>query len=369
MSDLFDYIKWRGDLSFDNVPLNKIDALMFAQLSYLCFDGLVSKSFSERKSLRQLAQDFKNSTDVTVRSDMGLVINPGTPDLLYACGDSVRFGDVQICAFESITDTKREIQFAAMTFIIDDKAMVVFRGTDDTIVGWKEDFNIAYLDPIPGQSESLRYLNNALENLEMNIAIAGHSKGGNLAVYSAVNCKDKERIETVFNFDGPGFSSKFFETKEFKEIEPKLKSVYPSFSVVGMIFDHAKDFEIIKSEHFAIMQHDALVWQIEGADFIHEDDFTEQSKFFNKAFNQWIEKLNEDNKRKFIRAVFDVIEATGLETNSQIRDNMLSASTKMLAAFTDLDKETRAEVHNVMKMLRHVINANLPIFNLVSAQK
>lgn len=369
MSDLFEYVKWRGDLSFDSVPLNKIDALMFAQLSYLRFEGLVSDSFLERKSLKQLVQDFKNSKDVDVRSDMGLVINPQTPDLLYKCGNSARFENVKICAYRSITDEEREIQFAAMTFIIDEKAIVVFRGTDDTIVGWKEDFNIAYQNPVPGQAEALRYLNEAFENLKMKISIAGHSKGGNLAVYSAVNCDNKEQIEMIFNFDGPGFSKDFFEKKEFKEIESKLKSVYPSFSVVGMIFDHAKDYEIIRSEQFAIMQHDALVWQIEGADFIHEEDFTDQSKFFNKAFNQWIEKLNEDDKKKFIRAVFEIIEATEAKTNSEIRDNMLSASTKMLAAFTDMDRETRSEVHNIIKMLKNVINANLPFLSLLSAQK
>lgn len=369
MADLFDYVTWRGDLSFENVALNKIDALMFAQLSYLHFDDLLPVSFSESKTMKQLAEDFKKSPDVKERSDMGLVINPRTPDLLYACAESKRFGDIKICGYESIIDEEREIQFAAMTFLIGNTAVVAFRGTDDTIVGWKEDFNIAYIDPIPGQEEAVKYLHSAMENLKNDIVITGHSKGGNLAVYAAVNCDSKDRLAGVYNLDGPGFSKNFFVSDAFKEIEPKLKSVFPSFSVVGMIFDHAKDFEIIKSDQFAIMQHDALVWQIQGADFVHEDDFTDQSKFFNVAFNKWINGLVSDDKKRFIRAIFSIIEATGYKTNSEINNNRLQSSARMVQAYTSMDKKTKNQVHKVVKMLRQVVSANIPFLNLFSNQK
>lgn len=366
MSDLFDYVAWRGDLSFKEVGYNKIDAFMFAHLSYLNFDGIAPVSFSERKTISQLAEDFKNSPDVKERSNMGLVINPRTPELLYACGESDRFGNVEICGYKSIIDEKRETQFAAMTFITEDAVIVAFRGTDDTIVGWKEDFNIAYQNPIPGQEEALKYLKDAVSSLDRDVVVVGHSKGGNLAVYSTVKFENKDRISKVFNFDGPGFSKEFFESEDFKKIEPKLKSVFPSFSVVGMIFNFSGDYEIIRSDQFAIMQHDPLVWQIQGADFVHEDDFTDQSKFFRKAFNQWLTDLNMEDKKRFIRAAFEIIEAAGFKTNYELSENKLAASAKMFAAFNSMDKETRNQIHDVVKMLRHVITSNLPFFNMIA---
>lgn len=363
MADLFDYLDWRGDITFEQVPFGKIDALLLAHLSYSIFDGLISESFSEKKSLSQLSEDFVKSPDYEERINIGFLINKRTAELMTKCAATERFKDVTVCGYKNIYSEEKMEQFAAIVFSVCGTNVIAFRGTDDTITGWREDFNIAYLSQIPAQKDALDYFELAAKELSGDFIISGHSKGGNLAVNTAVNCgrKNQSRVKKVYNFDGPGFLSDFFEKAEYKKIEDKIHSVYPELSVVGMIFEHPKNFEITKSNGFAIMQHDALTWQIIGGQFDNADDFTEESKIFNKAFNQWVEKLSVEQRKKFVNALFDIIEASGAKTNTELEKNALAASAKMIAAYSAMDKQTKTEVRNILSVLKAAVQSSLPM--------
>ena len=280
MANLLNYLDWRGDISFEEVSFNKIDALVLAQISYILIYDLVSPDFDKSKTLKQLAEDFKADKDFEKRLQTGYVINKKTPEVLLKAAATKRFANVKITGLQEIFSKEEVEQFAAMTYLIDDKVIVSFRGTDDTLIGWKEDFNIVWQDQIPAQRDALIYLENVSKAFKGKISILGHSKGGNLAVYTAVKSSDKikNRLETIYNFEGPGFSKEFFQTKEFKKIENKLINIYPELSLVGMIFHHPEKYQIVESDGFAVMEHDALTWQIMGSDFISKPDFKAESR-------------------------------------------------------------------------------------------
>ena len=364
MADLFDYLYWRGDLTFDKVPFNKIDALLLAQISYCLFDGVVSESFKERKSFAQVSKDFAALPDYENRINIGFLINKRTTELMVKCAESERFRKVELCGFRNIYNEDNVEQFAALTFIIDGKPVIALRGTDDTITGWKEDFNIAWLDQIPAQKDALEYFKEACEALDGDFVLTGHSKGGNLVINTAVCCGKKlqKRVSQVYNFDGPGFDPAFFETEEYEAVEEKINSFYPGFSVVGMIFHHPKKFEIVKSDGFAFWQHDAMNWQLMGPAFVNEADFADESKLFYSAFNEWIDKLNTKQKRDFVETMFYVLEASGAKTNNEIEKDALKATARMVAAYADMDKKRRKELRDILSMFKDVIADDIPIF-------
>lgn len=364
MADFFEYLNWRGDLTFDKAAFNKIDALLFAQISYALLDGVVPESFSEKKTLPQLAKDFVSLPDYEERINIGFLINKRTTELLIKSSEAARYRNVEICGFRSIYNEENVEQFAAMTFIIDGKALIAIRGTDDTIVGWKEDFNISWMDEIPAQKDALEYFREAAAALDEEFIFAGHSKGGNLVINTAVNCDKKlqNRIKDVYNFDGPGFNKDFFDKPEYKAVEERIHSFYPGFSVVGMIFHHPEKFEIVKSEGFTFWQHDAMNWQIMGNNFINEADFTEESRLFYSAFNEWIDKLNAKQRKNFVETMFCILEASGAKTNNEIEKDALKATARMLAAYADLGHIKRKELRKILSMFKDVIADDIPIF-------
>ena len=364
MADFFEYLDWRGDLTFDIVPFNKIDALLLAQISYAILDGVVSPSFYEKKTLAQVAKDFSDLPDSEERINIGFLINDRTTELMMRSAETARYRNVEVCGFRNIYSEENVEQFAALTFFAAGKPVIAFRGTDDTIVGWKEDFNIAWLPQIPAQKDALDYFSEAAEEIDGNFIFTGHSKGGNLVINTAVNCKAslQKRIEAVYNFDGPGFEPVFFEKKEYKAVEDKINSFYPGCSVVGMIFHHPKKFEIVQSEGFTFWQHDAMNWQIKGADFINLADFTDESKFFYTAFNEWIDKLKTSQKKSFVQTMFGILEASGAKTNNEIEKDALKATARMVAAYANLNKSKRNEMKKILSMFKDVIADDIPIF-------
>lgn len=364
MSDLFDYLNWRGDISFDEVGPNKIDYLLLSHLSYTIFDDVISENLNETKTFSQLTKEFKLLPDYVQRCNIGFLINKRSTELMFKCAKTKRFKNVKLCGYKKIINEKNEEQFAAITYIINDKIVIAFQGTDDTFIGWKEDFNISFLPQIPAQKDALEYFSNVTENFNNSIIIAGHSKGGNLAINTAVKCSQTQQnqIEGVYNFDGPGFSKEFFESDEYLRIEDRINSFYPELSVVGMIFNHPKKFQIVKSDGFAFMQHDEMTWQILGKDFITAKDFKDESKFFAKSFNEWAERLTIKQKEKFVNALFEIILSSGAKTITDIQKNAIPATAKMVAAFSNMDKSTKKEVRTVLHTFKDVIRSDFPLF-------
>nr|MCR4579721.1 DUF2974 domain-containing protein [Treponema sp.] len=240
-----------------------------------------------------------------------------------------------------------------------------------TLMGWEEDFNLAYLDEIPAQADALKFFQAAASALEGNFIIVGHSKGGNLAVNTAVRCGAdlQKRIAQVYNFDGPGFPKEFFASDEYKSIEKRIASVYPELSIVGMLFNHPKKYQIVESSAMGVMQHDALSWQLKGSEFIQKSRFNSASSIFSKGFNKWVDGLEKEQRKVFVQALFQVINASGVRTIEEMQKNILPCQAKMFTAYNSLDKVTKKEVRNVMWLFKDSMESVIPVLKFINKKK
>ena len=364
--DMLDYINWRGDLSFEDSAFNDIDAVILCQILYLNFDGFFKDSgFKDFTKISELAERFINADDFKTRSDTGVLINKQTVDLLKAAGKSKRFSEIKAAGYISVLDLSMEEQFSAITYIIKNKTnFVAYRGTDDNIVGWKEDFNLAIHDIVPSQKDAQEYLKRAARNLNGVFYIGGHSKGGNLAVYAAAASPSgiQKRIQTIYNFDGPGFTEDKINSPQFKSIIPKILSFHPQLSIVGMLFKRAGKCLIVKSFENGIMQHDMFSWTLLGKTFIMLDKFEKESEFFNSTVNTWINGLDIEKRKLFIDTVFDIIASTNARTNTELEKNIPENSIRIISAVRKLDPDVREAVRSTIFELFNVINRKLPEF-------
>ena len=363
MANIIDYIAWRGDLPFSVVPFNDIDSLILCQISYLDFGDIVSESFKECVTLKDAAERFRNAKDFSARRKVGAMINSLTADLLFAAAFSRRFGDVKVCGYTARFDPKKEEQFSAMTFLTGDKyAFVAFRGTDDTIIGWKEDFNMGVLKTVPAQIDALCYLTEAMTSIRIRFRAGGHSKGGNLSIYAAANVdrKFKKRISGVYNNDGPGFREETVASSEFRELAPKIRSFYPQLSIVGMLFSHAGSYTVVESEQSGIMQHDPFSWHLTKDGFVSLSGFDPASKWFHDTFNAWFRELPDAERSRFVTTLFKVLEATDAKTNSELEKNWWQNSAKIVGAFAKLDGPSRDNVIKTVQLLFQIGHRHLP---------
>lgn len=344
IQNILDYLDWRGDVPFSAVGLNEVDSLVFAQLSYLNFGGIAPSSFSERMTLGELSESFFSFPDFAERKELGLVINPLTLELLEKCGNSARFGPVGICGFNSTYDEENGEQFCAMTFLLEDRALVAFRGTDDTLTGWKEDFHLAFQDPVPAQRDSVEYLEKALSSLDSgDFCVLGHSKGGNLALYACSQVGEdlSQKIGEIYNFDGPGFSGEKLNSAPFKRIEGRVKSFFPQFSVIGMLFHHFPDFSSVRSAGTLVMQHDPFSWAVLGASFVRTEKLDSGSEQFHRVFNSWVEGVPDEKRRELVETVFSVLESSNASNLNELSANWSKSAVEIVRAIARLDVETK----------------------------
>ena len=330
MYDMFDYMEWRGDLPFAKVSPNPVDMLIFSTLSYIHFEEIVPKTPNQRISLREAAKiffaqpDFENK--VRVKKDL---------DLLEAAMDTERFGNVSMTFYRSIFDPEAETQFAAVTYDLGDGTVVlVFRGTDRTLVGWKEDFNMAFQDSIPAQREALKYLEEfALSSLQP-IRLAGHSKGGNLAVYAAAKADPfiQQRIAEIYNLDGPGFSESMMTDPGYLAVVPRIRSYVPESSIVGILLEHAEAHTVIKSKQIGPMQHDPYTWEVLRNDFIHMEEMSEGSKFMDQATKAWLASMTPQERNTLVDGVYEILTTGGaVKTEDLIHPKQIGTYVKRMA--------------------------------------
>ncbi len=309
MYDMFDYLEWRGDLPFAKVGLNPVDMLIFSTLSYIHFDGIVPSVPERRISLREAAERFLAQSDlemkVRVKKDL---------ELLEAAADTERFGQVEMSFFRNIFVPEEETQFAAVTYYLGDgTAVLTFRGTDRTLVGWKEDFNMTFQDSIPAQREALRYLEEFAIHTLHSIRMTGHSKGGNLAVYAAAKTDKavQQRIIEIHNQDGPGFSEKMMTDSGYLAIVPKISTYVPESSIVGLLLEHEEPHTVIKSKQIGPMQYDPYSWEVMRNDFIHMEEISEGSRFLDRTTKAWLESMTTKERNTFVDVIYDILTSGG----------------------------------------------------------
>ncbi len=349
MPNIRDYLTWRGDLTFAQSEFNEVDNLILTELTYLNFSEVVPGDFSACISLADAARLYFEKRPYT-KNALGLLLPDEIQDLLKEAAATPRFAGVLLRGYADELDEAEEKQFAALTFdLTEELRFISFRGTDDSLVGWKEDCNMSFRYPVPSQVRALEYLTAAAEPGKILLA-GGHSKGGNLAMYAAAHCGEEifRRIRMIYNNDGPGFATPEIAGSVFQRLEGRLLDTVPEASIVGLLMEFRDQFQFVKSDARGPMQHDGLSWQVKGPAFDKLAEEPKAVKRKKRTLRAWIQEMDFDQREAMVENLFafrkNITASTLLELHQ--------APAKTLAALiSSYDQETRGVLEDSFKLL------------------
>ena len=356
MGNLLDYLDWRGDLSLQCAPFNEVDNLILSELSYVDFTGIVPDvAHGSGIALRDAAECFFSRFPDGEPIDMGVLIPDAIPDMLRKMAGSIRFGSMKLSCFTSHLDVVKGEQFAALTIETGDHAVYcAFRGTDDTLAGWREDLELACMPEVPAQKLAVAYTAAVAKRFpRKKLRLGGHSKGGNLAVYASVFSPPhlQKRMIAVWSNDGPGFHEDLLDSPEYQRVADRILSIVPKSSVVGMLLEHGEDYAVVVSDQLGFLQHDGFSWQVLGDRFISLRQVTRQALLSDQTLRQWIRGLSAAQRESFVSAMSDVLTASGAVTLTDLREDGLKSGIAMIKAMKTLDQETRDGLLEFFSML------------------
>lgn len=345
---ILDYLE-QNFSSFHQAPLNEVDGLIFSQLSYLDLEKEVPSLTADEEwvpiSTLYKAEEFGYLIEKTLTPSQNLI-------LIQEICCSPRFRDVQMNYYVNKWDKEAEEQFSAVTFRLPTgEILISFRGTDLTVTGWKEDFNMFFTSPVPSQLSAKHYLNEVAEKTNGDIFVMGHSKGGNLSVYSASFCEEivQPRIQRVYNFDGPGFPKDILEDHHYIDEQEKIVKIVPQGSIIGLMFDSIHPPKIIKSHNIGPLQHDPFSWLCEETSFVESGKFSNHILHLDRSLDQWLSELDVEQRKTFVETMFAVISAMNVESLDEISLFDLKEAETLLKAMKGVDPETAQCVKMMLK--------------------
>ena len=348
-SNIFDYLNWRGDLDFSTVEICEVDALIFSILSYIDYSDVVPTTiYGVRKppALLTVTKRYLKAHSGGDIPTLGLMLSRDIVKLLARASKTKRFGLISPLCFVNRVCDEEEKQFSAIAFALDNgDTFVAFRGTDDTLVGWKENFNMSFMYPVPAQSEAVKFLEEVAARTQGRIYLGGHSKGGNLAVYAGVKSSrlTRERIERIYSNDAPGFDKAFIEGSDYRSMADRISTFLPQSSVVGMLLEHEESYTVIKSKSSGLLQHDGLSWEVLGGQFIRAEGLSNAGKRNDTVIRDRIAAMSLSERQDFIRLMFQLLESTGAKTLTELHHGRIKAAFNALKAFREMpeaDQET-----------------------------
>lgn len=351
-TDVFDYLEWRGDLTFEQSGFNEIDALILSIFAYLDF------SFLERTE-KLLFKDTVvriNQMPENIKYDGPGIIMHSVIELANKAAISNRFQDMEVFNFKDITDEEKEIQFAAITFLLPDKsAFLSFRGTDNTLIGWKEDFNMCFIDGVPSQIEAARYLNETARKIKMPLRVGGHSKGGNLSIWASAYLlpEYKNNVLHIYSNDAPGFSENFLRSDMYLSIRNKIRYFVPESSIVGVLMEH-DEYITICSSNQSVLQHDPFSWLVIGNHFIYDDTRTFSGRQFDKIINSWIRAMSSKEREELVENIYDILSSSNAKTIDDIDKTKIKSLFSMQKTFREL---------GIKKQTQLILSLSKVIFN------
>ncbi len=349
MAGIMEYIQWRGDLPFAQFPLNPVDNLIFSKLSYLQLKNAVGQKGA--RTLRETAQDiFADNTN----NNLGVLLTGEFKRMLKLMSDSRRYGSLIIRDTLEIYDEEVEIQFAVTVIELNrDTAYIAFRGTDDTLIGWKEDFKMSFMDEVPAQKMAVDYVNKAVPRFKYKkIYLGGHSKGGNLAVYAAIHAEKnvKDKIVTVYNNDGPGFRKRLLDTKEYRRVSERIVTLVPQSSVVGMLLEHEESYRVVQSTQHGLFQHDGFSWQVLGPDFVYLPRVGDDCITVDRTVKEVLLTLSDEQREAFINTFFEILDMNKNRTLTDMKKDGLKTLYSMSRNYHSLDKKTKKAISSTVSL-------------------
>ncbi len=356
MAGLFDYLDWRGDLTFDEAEFNEVDSMILAWLSYAALDGIVPAECSETETvtIEKAAEQFLKTHDVDKILKEHVSFTKTSVLMLQKLALSKRFKDLELTGFVNRIDYNEETQFCAMTVLLKkNRFAVVYRGTDDNLVGWKEDFNMSFLPVIPAQNMALAYLEEAADRIRGKLYVCGHSKGGNLAVYSSVRAsyRTRRRILEVYNHDGPGFYDINGLGDAYEEMLPKIHSFVPETAVVGMLLEQVGEHNVVKSSNKGLLQHDAMSWEVLGPNFVTVDSINQTSRMVNDILKNWLRETSNEERATFVDTLYKVLDASQAKSIDDLNAEKGRIANVVLKEIGGLSKETKTMLGKTISVL------------------
>ena len=348
MGNIMDYISWRGDLSFEQSQFNEVDNLILACFSYVNLDGISAVTKQKGIGLKKLTKEFmKLHTMKELEADKSFIRL--APFMMMEMAKSVRFGKCVVRNYVNDIVTEAEQQFAAMEIVLEDgTSYVSFRGTDDTIIGWKEDFNLS-TGVVPAQKRAIEYLQKISEHTDGMLRVGGHSKGGNLAIYGSVMCKSAhDKILEIYSNVGPGFSREFQELPETKEMMPKIIRIIPEYSIIGTLLEHEKEPVIVASSSKGLLQHDGFSWEVQGPALVRRDSLNKTALRFIEILHKWIDGMDMEQKRLLIEDLFATLQASGYENLSEVQSGGLKSLAAMVKRVEKFAPESRGMMQELL---------------------
>jgi len=349
MKNMFDYLKFYGDASFSELAFNEVDSLILSMLSYAKLKGIVPKEKRQSITIREASYKFflKYSEKDFKKEDW---LFPSSYKLLELLQNSKRFSYAKLYYLVSSTDDFG--QFGALTIrLTNGITYISYEGTDSSVIGWKEDFELVYKFPVSSQILARDYFNQTLNLFDREVYVGGHSKGGNLAMYAYMYGKSslKKRVRKVYNFDGPGFLHDVLDSSLYQEMSSKLDMIVPRESVVGMLLGH-KDYRVVNSSYKAIMQHDAVSWECFGGNFV-TTTLSKKSEKLAKNLEEYLNGMNEEEKKSFVETFFAIFEHTSITNIMQLKELKISTLLNILKEIKNVPSFTKRNLVAILRML------------------
>lgn len=348
MGNIMDYISWRGDLTFAQSPFNEVDNLILACFSYVNLDRIPAVTRQKGIELKKLVKEFKKlHTIKELEADKSFIRL--APFMMFEMAESVRFGNCVIRNYVNEIVTEAEQQFSAVEIVLDDgTSYISFRGTDDTIIGWKEDFNLS-TGVVPAQERAVEYMQRISDKASGMLRVGGHSKGGNLAIYGSVMCKSvHDKILEIYSNDGPGFSKEFQESPETAEMMPKIIRIIPEYSIIGTLLEHEKQPIIVASTSRGLLQHDGFSWEVQGPGLVRRDSLNKTALRFVEILHKWIDGMDMEQKRLLIEDLFATLQASGYENLSEVQSGGIKSLAAMVKRLDKFAPESRGMMQELL---------------------
>ena len=334
--NIIEYVETQLD-SLSTRPFCDVDSLVLSWLSYCAFPD--SCRTRRGAGLAELYDRGQLGEVTAVMCDRAAFRH-----MVAALVASPRFRGLRVCSYVEETDPATDKQFSAVTFRLPEHVTyIAFRGTDGSLVGWKEDFNIALETELPSQRSAVEYLRRIAGSTRGPLWLGGHSKGGNLAVYAAMSCPDRvaSRIVAAYSHDGPGFPASFIDSPVWRRRAGLVRKTIPHQSVIGMIFELQDDYRVVRATSDGIMQHDPFSWVVEGSDFAYAEELSLGARHLDASIKSWVTSVSHDDRALFVDTLFDVLGASGKQAFHEIGEDWQVALPAMLERMGKIPPDQR----------------------------
>ncbi len=363
MADIMDYLDWRGDVPFSVSPVNEVDEFILCKIGTPDLSGMVPED-GAYVSVGQAVEAYKAAGGDL---KLGIVASEFTVPVFFRLPETERFRDLQLSGYRlKISETRTE-QFSALTVRLPDgRHYVTFRGTDDTLVGWKENFQLTVMDTVPAQADALKYLLWAAETYPGELVVGGHSKGANLSVYAASMAPEEiqDRITLVCNYDGPGFMEDFLDNPGYRRILPKIRTLMPENATVGTLLFQEDEYEVVRSiASNRLLAHDGFTWETTPTGFVRAEELSPSARAIDRGMNDLLRSMNRAQRAEFIDTFFNTLGASGAETLTDVTEQRMLQTLKMVRELNQEPEVRRMVVEMIENIVRdYAQERGVPLF-------